>query len=63
MAKNSERISLIIATICILCIDVAALLDYIETGDPGGWVSNLCFVAGTVFLIIGWIGYLRKQKK
>ena len=63
MAKNSERISLIITTICIVCIDLANLWDYIESGDPGGWISNLCFVAATVCLVIGWIGYLRKQKK
>ena len=60
MPKNAEHISLIIASICIVCIDLAALWDYIETGMPGGVISTLCYVAATILLVIGWVGYLKK---
>lgn len=63
MDKHSERITLIIVTILIGIIDLLNLLDYITTGDPGGIISNLCFIAGTICLVIAWIQYFRKQKK
>lgn len=63
MDNKSERITLIIVTICIALIDLTHLLDYITTGDPGGIVSNLCFLAGTICLVIGWIQYFRKKKE
>ena len=62
MSKNAERISLIIATVCIVCMDLVTIWDAIETGEPGGWLSNLCFAAATVLLVIGWVSYLRKRK-
>ncbi len=63
MASKSARTALVISTICIACIDIAVIMEYINTGDPGGIVSSLCFFASTICMAVGWIHYFLKQKQ
>lgn len=61
--NKSSKITLIVTTICIVFIHAANLIDYLETGDKGGVVSNTLFVLGTIFLVVAWISYFRKHKQ
>ena len=62
MNRDPGKITLIIATVCIILISLANLLEYISTGDSGGLISNICFIAADICVIIGWISYFRKKK-
>ena len=61
--KNPSKVSLIISTFCILIINVMQLLDYLETGDMGGKLSTICFIAADVCMVIAWISYFIDRKK
>ena len=58
-------VTLIICTIVTLFLNLSNLLEYLDTGYVGGTFSNICFIAGDICIIIGWILYFlgNKHKK
>lgn len=60
---NQRKVPLIISTFCILIINVMQLLDYLETGDMGGKLSTICFIAADFCIVVAWISYFIDKKK
>lgn len=63
MKKDVRTISLIISTVCILLINLANLLEYLDTGYIGSTLSNICFITGDICIIIAWAAYFIDKKK
>lgn len=63
MKQKSETITLVITTVCILLLNLSNLVEYLDIGYIGSTVSNVCFLAGDIFLAIAWIVYFVKKKK
>lgn len=65
MKNNSGTISLIISTVCVLLLNLAKLIEYWNTGYIGSTFSSICFIAGDICIIVGWIMYFvdKKTKK
>ena len=63
MKRKHETITLILNTAVILFLNIANLIEYLDTGYLGGTFSNVCFLGGDVCIIIAWVTYFLKRKK
>lgn len=61
-SKKAAFTTMVIFTVCNVLINLANLLEYMETGTPGGTISTICFLAADVCMVIAWIDYFRKKK-
>jgi len=64
--KNPEKAAfytLVISTICVVLISLPTFLRYLESGDPGGTFSNICFLASDICIVFSWIQYFRNKRK
>lgn len=66
MKQKAGVIILILTTICVLLLNISNLLEYINTGVEFTPFSTVCFIAGDICIVIGWILYFfekaRKKK-
>ena len=60
--KNPAKLSLTLSTVCVGIILLTHIIDYIETGDPGGIISNICFIAAGICMVIAWIAFFLDKK-
>ncbi|MBQ8835391.1 MAG: hypothetical protein IJ001_10805 [Oscillospiraceae bacterium] len=63
MKQNPSKIALIFSTVCVLLLNLAALIEYWETGNPGRPFSTICYILGDICIVIGWIQFLLEKKK
>ncbi|MBQ7001370.1 MAG: hypothetical protein IJN67_10060 [Oscillospiraceae bacterium] len=59
--EKADFYALVISTLCVIFIDFANLLDYLDTGNPGGTVSNLCFLAASLCIVYAWIRFFQNR--
>ena len=62
MKQNSLLISNLISTVCILIIDLTQFLEYLETGNLGGWLSTVCFILANICMVIAWFSFFFSKK-
>lgn len=63
---KSSFVTMVIATVIIVVLNISNLLEYLQTGYAGGTFSNICFLLGDICIVIGWISYFvekRRQKQ
>ena len=62
MNKQNSRVPLIVATVCILCIDLANVIDLLNMGSTGNsTLVNVCFLLANLLLAAGWGFYFLKK--
>lgn len=61
--EKEKKIALIMTTVCVLLINAANLIEYIDTGNPGSVLSNICVLAGDISMVIAWISHFLDKKK
>ena len=63
MKKQYGTITLIICTAVVLILNIANLIEFLDTGYTGSTFSNVCFIGGDICIIFGWITYFLEKKK
>ena len=63
--KNTKAafISMVIATIIIVILNLSNLVEYLETGYIGRTFSNVCFILSDICIVIGWISFFVEKRK
>ena len=63
MKQNPGKVALIFSTVCVLLLNLAALIEYLEIGDPGRPFSTVCYILGDICIVIAWLQVLLEKKK